>query len=293
MLGYISAVISSLFFSLYIIPRKLSTLSPLIFSFFMSIGFFVSSLILYSFQPLIGFHERLSPVLFWTVGAGIVWAVSFVSFVTSIDYIGLSRSNQWKNLQGPVGVFLSLLLLGEFATTNPIFALLAALAIFTSALFFTKTSSATSKLDNNKGIYLASLSALGFGSVAVIQKYVTAQVGVYSQQVIWSLSIVISLFIYILVNRKFVEIFKSKKKDIFLGLGAGVFYLGASIAQLFSYFYIPAAIGFTIIQLNALWTITIGIVVFKEIDLKKFGRQVVWGLFFTVLGVALLVLARN
>lgn len=293
MFGYISAVISSLFFSLYIIPRKLSTLSPLIFSFFMSIGFLVSSLILYSFQPLIGFKEHISPVLLWSVAAGLMWAVSFVAFVTSIDSIGLSRSNQWKNLQGPIGVFLSLLLMGEITTTNPFFALLAAFSIFISALFFTKTSSSTSKQVNMRGIYLASLSALGFGSVAVIQKYVTAQVGVYSQQVIWSLSIFSFLTLFILLTNGFQEVLKSKRKDVFLGLGAGFVYLGASIFQLFSYQYIPAAIGFTIIQLNALWTIIIGIVVFNEIDLKKYGKQVILGLIFTILGVALLAFARK
>jgi len=293
MLGYITAIISSIFFSLYIIPRKLSKLSPVVFSLFMSVGFSISTIILYLFQPLIGFHENPSLVLLWSVGAGVIWATSFVAFVTSIDFIGLSRSNQWKNLQGPVGVLLSLLLLGEWATTNPIFAILAAFAIFASALFFTNTSSTTSKQVNLKGVYLASLAALGFGSVAVIQKYVTAHVGVYSQQVVWSLSIFSSLLIYILLSQKLKEVFKSRRKDIYLGLGAGVFYLGASIFQLFSYKYIPASIGFTIIQLNALWTITIGILVFKEIDLKKYSKQVGLGLLFTLIGVLLLVLARK
>lgn len=293
MLGYIAAIISSIFFSLYIIPRKLSKLSPVIFSLFMSIGFSLSTIVLYLFQPLIGFHEKPSLTLFWSVGAGAIWAISFVAFVTSIDFIGLSRSNQWKNLQGPVGVLLSLLLLGEWVTTNPIYAILAALAIFASALFFTNTSSTITKRVNLKGVYLASLAALGFGSVAVIQKYVTAHVGVYSQQVIWSLSIFISLLTYVILAKKLKEIFKSKQKDIILGLGAGVFYLGASIFQLFSYKYIPASIGFTIIQLNALWTITIGIIVFKEIDLKKYGKQVGLGLLFTLIGVFLLVLARK
>ena len=67
----------------------------------------------------------------------------------------------------------------------------------------------------------------------------------------------------------------------------------SSIFQLFSYIYIPASIGFTIIQLNALWTITIGIIIFKEIDLKKYRNQVVLGLLFTLIGAILLVLARK
>lgn len=258
----------------------------------MSFGFSLSSIILYLFQPLLQFHETASLVLLWSVGAGVIWATAFVCFVMSIDSIGLSRSNQWKNLQGPVGVFLSFLILGEFATTNPLFAILAAIAIFISALFFT-TSSSTEKHIDIKGIYLATLSALGFGSVAVIQKYVTSHVGVYSQQVVWSLSIAASLLIYILLNNKAKEAIKSTKRELFLGLGAGLLYLGASLFQLLSYKYLPVSISFTIIQMNALWTITIGILVFKEINLKRYYKNVTLGFVFTLVGILFLVLARK
>lgn len=292
MLGYIFALLSSIFFSFYIIPRKLSKLTPVNFSFFMSIGFFISTVILYLFQPLLKFHEVVSPALFLSIFAGVIWATSFVLFVSSIDEIGLSKSNQWKNLQGPVGVILSLVILQESSKINPLFALLAAGAIFLSAVAFI-TSNKLSGKSNLKGIILASLSALGFGSVAVIQKYVTAQTGVFTQQVVWSFSILISLFIFLLLKGKMAEVFKSPKKEIFLSLGAGIIYLGASLFQLFSYNYIPASIGFTIIQMNTFWTITIGILVFREIDLKKYYKNVLMGFLLTALGILFLFFARK
>lgn len=134
---------------------------------------------------------------------------------------------------------------------------------------------------------------LGFGSVAVIQKYVTTNGGVYSQQVAWSLSILASLFLYLILNGKFKEIIRGPKKDIYLGLIAGLLYLGASIFQLFSYRYLAASISFTIIQMNALWTIIIGILVFKEIDLRKYYKNVVLGFAFTILGILFLAFARK
>lgn len=134
---------------------------------------------------------------------------------------------------------------------------------------------------------------LGFGSVAVIQKYVTTNGGVYSQQVVWSLSILASLFLYLILNCKFKETIKGPKKDIYLGLIAGLLYLGASIFQLFSYRYLAASISFTIIQMNALWTIIIGILVFKEIDLKKYYKNVALGFAFTILGILFLAFARK
>jgi len=258
----------------------------------MAVSFSVSSIILYLFQPILKFHEILSPILWWSVGAGIIWATSFVLFVTSIDSIGLSRSNQWKNLQGPIAVLLSLLILGEASITNPLFAILAAVSISISAIYFSSTLIEKNRIQI-KGIYLAATSAIGFGSVAVIQKYVTSHVGVYSQQVVWSISIATSLFIYILIRRKSKQILNSSNKEKFLGFAAGFLYLGASLFQLLSYNYLPASISFTIIQVNALWTILIGIFVFKEIDIEKYYQKVSLGFIFTIVGIVFLVFARK
>lgn len=291
MLGYIFAVLSSLFFSFYVVPRKLSKLPAIIFSFYMALGFSISSCVLYLFQPLIQFHEKLSIVLLWSFLAGIIWATAFVLFITSIDLIGLSRSNQWKNLQGPVGVILSLIILGEFAKINPLYAIIAAIVIFISALLFTAPSSDGKRIDY-KGVGFALLSALGFGSVAVIQKYVTTNVGIYSQQVVWSISILMSLFTFITATNKFRQL-KVDGGERLLGLGAGLLYLGASLLQLFSFRYISASISFTIIQMNALWTVGIGIFIFNEIDIKKYYKRIILGVLFTLCGIFLLVVAKK
>ena len=293
MTGYIFAVISSIFFSLYVIPRKLSRQHPLYFSLFMGLGFFSSSVALYFLKPILGFSEVISPALLWSIVAGAIWATGFVSFVKSIDAIGLARSNQWKNLQGPVGVLLSLVILGEYATTNPFFAFLAGVAVFLSAVFFTISNSKEEAKINLGGIYLAAISGLAFGVVTVINKFVTTEVGVYSQQVIWSLSIVISLLLYILSQGKLSQIKTVAKRDIILGLVAGFLYLGASFFMLQSYRYIPASIGFTIIQLNAIWTISIGLFLFKEIDTKKHYKRILLGFLFSLIGIILLVFARK
>lgn len=294
MTGYIFAIISSIFFSLYVIPRKLSKQHPIYFSLFMGLGFFSSSLVLYLLKPFLGFHETISPALIWSVIAGIVWTTGFVSFVKSIDVIGLARSNQWKNLQGPIGVLLSLVILGEYATTNPLFALLAGIAVFFSAVFFTISNSKEEAKNNLAGINLAAVSGLAFGMVTVINKYVTTEVGVYSQQVVWSLSIVMSLMLYILSQKELLKNIKAvQKKDIILGLIAGIVYLGASFFMLQSYKYIPASIGFTIIQLNAIWTISIGLFVFKEIDIKKHYKRVSLGFLLSLIGIILLVFAKR
>ncbi|MBI5621542.1 EamA family transporter [Candidatus Falkowbacteria bacterium] len=291
MIGYIFAVVSSLFFSLYIIPRKVSKQHPIYFSLFVGMGFFLGSLLLYLLKPLLGFDEILSPVLFWSILAGIIWAAALVLFVKSIDLVGLVRSNQWKNLQGPIGVILSLVILIEYAVTNPFFVFLAGVAVFLSAVFFTVPTSPEHVKDKFKGISLAVVSALGFGVVTVINKFVTTEVGVYSQQVVWSLSIFFSLLIYIFSKKELLKnITIINKRDISLGLIAGLLYLGASFFMLQAYKYIPASVGFTIIQLNGVWTILIGLFVFREVNIQEHYKRILLGFFFALIGIILLML---
>jgi len=145
----------------------------------------------------------------------------------------------------------------------------------------------------NSGVYLALLSALGFGITAVIQKYVTDTVGIYTQQVAWSISITLSLATYLLVTRQLSKVLIGRQLDYYLGLFAGLVYLGASFFHLFSYKYLSASISFTLIQTNALWTILIGIFIFKEIDFKKHHLRVIMGFLFVLVGIATLSLAKK
>jgi len=294
MTGYLFAFISSIFFSLYVIPRKLSKQYAVFFSLQMGVGFFVSSVILYLLKPLLGFQEPISLQLLWSVLAGAIWATGFVAFIKSIDKVGLARSNQWKNLQGPVAVVLSLIILGEYAQTRPVFALLAGVAVFLSAIAFTISGSKEEAKANLNGIYLATLSGVAFGLVTVINKHVTTTVGVYSQQVVWSAAIALSLLAYVLSQKGMLKKLKSTdRRNLGLGLGAGVLYLGASFFMLQAYRYIPASIGFTIIQLNAVWTVAIGIFVFKEIDAKKYWVRITFGFLLALAGILLLAFARK
>lgn len=290
--GYLLAVLSSIFFSLYVIPRKLSKLPASLFSMVMSSGFFSGTVIIYSIFPALHSAEKISPVLWWSILAGGIWAIAFVSFVKSIDYLGLARSNQWKNLQGPVGVLLALSVLGESAYANPILTTVAAVCVFLSALFFTISNGNENRAVEKSGVYLALASAVGFGTVAAIQKYVTLNSGIYIQQIVWSGSIVLSLIFFNFYTKSIRLLKSSSGRDLILAFIAGIFYLGASYLQLFSYKSIAASIGFTIIQMNALWTILIGIFAFREIDIKLHWKRVITGLLFTLAGIYLLALAR-
>jgi DME family drug/metabolite transporter len=295
LIGYLYALAASFFFAFYIVPKKLTKQKPILFSFFMGCGFLFGSIFLY----LISFFALGNPEIFtgrsflYSAFAGVLWAFGSIFLLSSIDTIGLARSNQWKNLQGPIGVILSLIILSEFLHTNALFAVLAGFSVFVSALFFNIKREDEKKIEP-KGVMLAVLSALMFGLVTVLNKFITDSSAIYTQLVVWSFFTLATITIYILSKKDIRnEFLLTAKKDIRLGFIGGLLYSLAGFLMLKSYSHIPASISFTIIQLNALWVITIGIVFFKEIDYKKNSWRILGGLLFAAIGIFLLFYAKK
>ncbi len=212
-IGYLYALLASFFFAFYIVPKKLTKQKPILYSFFMGFGFLFGSIILYflSFFFLKNPETFVNIKLFYSALAGILWAVGTILFLSSIDKIGLARSNQWKNLQGPIGVILSLIILSEFLHTNAIFAVLAGFSIFISAIFL-NIKHADEKKINSKGILLATVSALFFGIVTVFNKFVTDSWAIYTQLVVWSFFTFISISIFLVRKIWEMSFFWRKKK---------------------------------------------------------------------------------
>ena len=291
-MGYLFAIISSLFFTFYVIPKKISKQTPTKYSLFMGLGFFTISLIIYIISKIFINNPQetlLNPILILSGIGGILWLIGSIFFLTAIDKIGLSRSNQWKNLQGPIGAILTLVFLYEFIQTKVIYIILAIIFILISAMLFT-IKNKDERIVDKKGIIYAILSALFFGTNALIQKYATNNGLVYSQQVYFSGSVFISAFVYLFVKEKNIKFLRDiKSKDNILGIIGGFIYFFASFFSTLAYKYIPGSIAFTIVQLNAVWTV----LVFKEIDFKKNWIRILLGIILAIIGVIMLLFAQN
>ncbi len=295
-MGYLFAIISSLFFTFYVVPKKISKQTPTKYSLFMGLGFFIISIIMYIINKVLIYNPQetiLNPILILSGIGGILWLVGSIFFLTAIDKIGLSRSNQWKNLQGPIGAILTLVFLSEFTQTKVIYIILAIIFILVSAMLFTIKNKGEKNVDK-KGIIYAILSALFFGTNALIQKYATNNGLVYSQQVYFSGLVFISAFVYLLVKERNIKFLGDiKSKDNILGIVGGFIYFFASFFSTLAYKYIPGSIAFTIVQLNAVWTVLVGIIIFKEINFKKNCPRIILGILLAIIGVIMLLFAQN
>jgi len=140
-----------------------------------------------------------NPMLLLSFFAGFLWMIGQLLFINSIDKIGMSRSNQWKNLQGPIGSILILIFFQEAISTNLIFLLLAISIIFLSAMLFTIKKDNKTEI-NKRGILYAAISAIFFGTNALLRKYVTNAGFIYMQQVYSSIAVFLTALVYILIK---------------------------------------------------------------------------------------------
>ena len=293
-MGYLLAILSSLFFGIYIIPKKMVKLETKYYLFYMSLGFVSISLIAYFISILTGNNSEplFHPVLILVILRGISCFIASNLFLISIYKIGMSRSTQYKNLKGPLGVLLTLIFLSEFKVTNVFLVLLAALLTFISALLFTIKKDNTNKVDKS-GIIYACIASLFLGMNALIQKYVTNCGFIYTQQLYQSITIMIVSYIYILMKDKSVKKLRSVSfKNIILAFIGGLLYYFATYFNTLAYKYLPASIAFTIVNMSGIWSVLIGILIFKEIDIKKNYKRIMLGMLFSVIAIIALVFGK-
>lgn len=285
-MGYLYALLSSLFFSLYALPKKKSNIRPHIYVMFMGLSSLVLSLL---FFFMFGANEVLfDEQLLLSIIGGMIWFVASVLFFHSVDKIGVARASEFKSLQGPIGSLLMLIIFSEFIGLNIYLLLLAIIFIFSSACILVVKQNEKYKI-RLKDVLVASSSALFYALTGVIRKIVTNEGFVYIQQVYTSIGLLTTSFIYCLIKEKNI-IKNSLKREVFCPFVSGLFYYFASFFMLLSYKNIEGSIAFPIIQLNSVWACIIGVFIFKEIDYKKYYIRIILGLLFAILGLCFLVI---
>ena len=318
--GVVLSLIVSVLFAVYAVPRKYSKQPPALYTMWVGVAYFAGSIAVCS--VIWGFGLREQENLFDTrhllsALRGIVWVCGTVSFNIAIDRIGLVRFNQWKNFQGPIGTFLMLAFLDEVAGTKVVWLLLGMTAMFISAMLFTITwergrPACTFQIKRPvetrhalslplwfcnytspaiSGILYALLAAACFGFTAFINKIVTNQGFIYSQLLYHSLSVVVAAaIIFIIQTGKPKEILRVSRECLPPAM-SGAMFLTATILSIFSYTMIAGGVAWSITQLNAFWTILIGIFIFREASFKKHRLRIITGFTFAVAAIAFLLFA--
>lgn len=286
---YLSAIISSLFFALYILPRKFSKILVVIYTFLVGVWFFTVS---FFWNILFPQNYTGSLYILLSLLEGIIWSFWILLFNIGIDKVGIISSNQWKNLQWIIGVLLLLIFLGEYREVSPLLVVFSGIFLFLSALFFSPQ-----RKDNlwriDKNITYPLLSAFCFWTASLLNKIISDGYGVLNQQLFWSLWILLS-FGGIVVSKKETRDYFSRLhfKEVILPVLWWVLYFFASFFMLLSFTKLSGSITFLIIQLNSLWIMVFWIFWFHEFHIKKDFKRILLGAIFASVGVFLLFLSK-
>lgn len=317
-LGIIFSVIVSILFAVYAVPRKYSKQNVILYTMWMGIAYLVGTLILITIVWGFGFERPenlLSPWHLLTVLRGFVWVAGMSAYNLAIDKIGLTRFNQWKNIQGPVGSLLILLIvvpalgLGQSAV-KLLYLFLGVTIMFVSALLFQISSNTNDihlKRNTKLGIIFALFSGACFGITALLnnilsQPTIVGEKFTFAQLLFHSTSLIIfSIIIYMVLGNKAngSSTAKQRLKDIFridkktwLPFIAGTMFLAATLLSIYTYRLINnGAIPWSITQLNVFWTVIIGIFVYKEISFKQHWFRLTAGVLMAAVACVFLFLA--
>ena len=313
-LGLVFAVIVSVLFAVYAVPRKFSKQNVILYTMWMGVAYFIGTIVLISIHWGLRIEKPenlLNPWHLLTVLRGFIWLLGMAAYNSAIDKIGLTRFNQWKNVQGPVGSLLILFVLADVTGIKILWLVLGMTVMFASALMFQITTDAekenltASKKNAKAGIALALCSGVCFGVTALLNSVVTrpAIVGetfTCAQLLYHSASLVIfSIIVYMIwgdkshepltVKQRLKDIVKVDKKT-WLPVTAGGMFLIATLLTIHSYRLIPNPVAWSIMQLNMFWTVLIGLFVFKEVDCQQHWLRLSLGVFMA--GGACLLLFR-
>jgi glucose uptake protein GlcU len=314
-LGLVFAGIVSVLFAVYAVPRKFSQQNVILYTMWMSVAYFIGTVILISILWGLRIEEPENLLNLWhllTVLRGFIWLLGMAAYNLAIDKIGLTRFNQWKNIQGPVGSLLILFVLADVVGIKILWLILAMIVMFASALMFQITTDVEQKnliasTKNAKmGIALALFSGVCFGITALLNSIVTrptivGETFTYTQLLYHSVSLVIfSVIVYMVLGGKFNgrSTVKQRFKDIFkvdrktwLPIITGGMFLIATLLTIYSYRLIPNAVAWSIMQLNVFWTVFIGLFIFKEINYKQHWLRLSLGVVMAVGACVLLFYA--
>lgn len=290
-MGYLLAFLTSLIFAAYVLPRKFATTRPFAYTAAVSIGVLAIGVAGWGLGLLgLGPGVRIVSVAA-ALPLGAFWALGSVLLVLAIDRIGISRSNQWKNLQGPIGVVLALLLMGELAKADLLQVVFGAVLVFGSALALNVPTEGgeETRSSDRRGVWLALGSALVFGIAAAYTKAFATGADTPSLAFGASIGFAAVAWLAALVTKQAREALTSGSHELGLALLGGAIFASSIWCMALTFRYLPVSVGYTIIQLNTVWVVLVGVLWFKEIRVAEHGARILLGLVLAVMGVLVLL----
>jgi|GEM_PF-891502 len=312
--GFILALLSMILYSLYMVPRKKSSIPQSVYTLWMGVGILISTTIL---GATTGGLQLVSPVDYVLMFVcGIVWATGSDAYCRAVRSIGLSRSTPIKNISAALGTLIGIAVFGEFSLSkiHPlIMAGLGSIAVVASATILGRVENIDESINSEspesatpdrrtviKGVLFALWAAVAYTIYTVPMKII------YSHHVTPSAFLLymghgcfvgMVLIGIIDTSRKGRSIrsflkggnLPNWKASIAPQLSGAMWALGSLFANI-AVKHIGVAITWPITK-STLFAVLYGVYILKEVDVSKNKRDLYVGLVLSVVGIVLLAMA--
>ncbi len=295
-LGYGLATLALVFFGLYMVPRKLIGMRDRPFALSMSVGIVLTATLcslLVHHTPLVTSH----PGALYALACGPLWFIGILLYSVSVSEMGLTLSTPIKNTTAVLGTLVGLIVFAEWRETKPLEAVLGSLLVVVSAVIISRTGENDCRRSclSVKGTLAALGAACGFAAYTLPLKG-AQRLGLDTITLVaimgWGI-IATAALAYAVSHHRWRDWWGHPRREHAYALLCGAIWVMATYAMSEAILRIGLAITWPFTNLNTIVTVACGILVFHEINVRKFWKVLLTGLAVGVIGVGLLGLARS
>ena len=295
--GFLLAGVSALFFGLYMVPRKLCRLSD--FEFVASMAFGVVPTTLAATLVHNGGLGEALPThgLQLSFLCGLIWTCGMLFYTLAVGQMGLALATPIKNTTAILGTIIGFAFFAEGEHTKLVPALIGSLLVVACAIVLGMTGErkGTRSFITPLGILFAILAATFFATYTIPLKC-AMKLHIDSYRIIAIMGLGSAsggLALLVAQRRSLRQWLRSAKRDHAWAAAAGACWTVATIAMAEAIARIGLAVTWPISNLNTIVTVACGILLFREISVRKFGKTLALGMLCAIVGSVLLGLAKS
>lgn len=307
-IGFLLAILCSISFGAYILPRKLSRLSVTDYQYWVGVTIapVMIAVCLVAGSPL-----SVAPKFVLAgLSCGVLWTFGSMSYSAAVDNLGVTRSTPIKNLAPAFASLYGIAIFHEYVITQPraLWMTVGGIALMMAAAFLIGRAGAT---ENEKakafdasigsalrkksfalGIFYSSCAAFFYGAYSVPLKWLFRNgIDAYTACAWLGVGVLVSsVAAYAVTCRRLVPRLPSRR-EIGLAMAGGGIWTSGQIIGALAMLYIPMSISWPVSNLGTLVAMGWGVLIFKEVHLAKHKAEVAASVLVYVAGLALLAFA--
>jgi drug/metabolite transporter (DMT)-like permease len=307
-LGVSLALIGSVSFGAYILPRKVSKLTVVEYQYWLGITIVLVGLVVLVIagSPLLAPSSQMLPAFI----CGPLWTIGSLCYSSAVDQIGVTRSTPVKNLAPVFAALYGIALFSEYTFAEPVpmamaisgvlLMLLAAVMIARAGAhesekafaFDVSRTAGQRKRSMKLGIAYSFGAAFFYGSYSVPLKNVFRSGGDAYTAFAWlAVGVFVSSIAIFVVRERRLLPKKTPLRELAIAQAAGTIWSSGQLLGSLAMLYIPMSISWPISNISTLLAVVWGVVVFREVHLERHLKDVVAATALYACGLVLLVLA--